>query len=178
MTADKIEQLWYEIRELTPGTAENRLAMGERFHALRQLYSQKSADVRRLSGPGIFEQEIVNRGYRPRTVREWISDYEASVMFGYHTSSAKRKARRQREKAFPKEHPLTAFAELLPVAAAQAAYREAAKIYHPDRGGDESRMQALNVAWERAKEFYAICDVMKDVIGNLRRKKPLTEAIQ
>lgn len=52
---------------------------------------------------------------------------------------------------------LVQFVRLLPFEAAQSAYRKAAMLLHPDRGGTGSmeKMQALNVAWTRLeKELY------------------------
>jgi hypothetical protein len=49
---------------------------------------------------------------------------------------------------------LVRFASLLPFAAAQAAYREAAKIVHPDHGGSVEDMQSLNQAWKQVKGYY------------------------
>jgi hypothetical protein len=169
-SSELIGMLWCEILELTPGTVENRLGLGERFHALRKLYSDREADVRRMLGHGIFEQEIVKRGYKPRTVREWVADFEASLTTGYD-SAAKRKARRAR-KSKATEHPLMAFCNVLPFKAAKAAYLEAAKILHPDHGGSDKKMQKLNAAWDQAKTFYKECDefnaLVKDVANRTR----------
>lgn len=41
------------------------------------------------------------------------------------------------------------FFRLLPPEAAQAAYRKAAMLLHPDRGGDMDKMSRLNAAWQR-----------------------------
>ncbi|PYV73376.1 MAG: hypothetical protein DMG96_23280 [Acidobacteria bacterium] len=150
---DALAQIWQRIEELKPGTDSNRLALGQCFHELRSLYSDRQADVRRTLGHGVFEDEIRKRGYKPRTVREWISDYEANLT-GEFSSAAKRRATRRRLKALPGD-PVSEFARLLPYKAAQSAFREAAKIYHPDHGGSKRKMQQLNAAWERAKAFYA-----------------------
>jgi len=150
---EEITRLWADIEALTPGTTCNRLALGQRFHALRSLYSDRQADVRRTLGHGVFEAEIIRRGYRPRTVRSWIEDYEAALA-GKPLSSAKRKARRLRKSQAPTD-PLAEFAALLPFEAAQAAYRAAARILHPDHGGGTLKMQQLNVAWSRVESFYA-----------------------
>jgi hypothetical protein len=50
-----------------------------------------------------------------------------------------------------------ALLEILPTArfeVAKAAYRALCVVYHPDRGGDESKMVALNAAWERLCRKY------------------------
>jgi hypothetical protein len=145
---DARERIWTRIEELAPGTAKNRLALGQCFHELRNLYSDRQADVRRAIGHGVFEAEIAKRGYKPRTVREWVKDYEANLA-GAPSSAAKRKARRQTK---PSADALTEFAVLLPRTALKAAYREAAKILHPDHGGNERKMQRLNAAWERVEK--------------------------
>jgi hypothetical protein len=50
---------------------------------------------------------------------------------------------------------LCTFMRTLPYDAAQAAYRKASMILHPDRGGSMEAMSALNVAWTRIeKELY------------------------
>ena len=47
------------------------------------------------------------------------------------------------------------FIKALPYEAALKAYRHAAILLHPDRGGDATRMSALNIAWQRIeKEVY------------------------
>jgi len=151
----QIETLWYRIRELSPGSDANRLALGQAFQALRALYSDRnSGGVRPTSGHGTFEAELRKRTkYSPRAVRDMISDYEANLR-GEPSTAAKRKARRRAE-ASSVADVLIEFARLLPYCAAQAAYREAAKLYHPDHGGSNGKMQRLNLAWGRAKAYYA-----------------------
>jgi hypothetical protein len=47
------------------------------------------------------------------------------------------------------------FMKLLPFDAAQSAYRKAAVLLHPDRGGDMDKMAKLNTLWDRLeKEVY------------------------
>jgi hypothetical protein len=146
-TGEQIEQLWLRVETLRPGVS-NRTALGAAFHELRQLYSDRtSADVRRTCGHGTFETEIVQRGYKPRTVRGWIEDYE-SALKGEQSSAAKRKARRL---VGVSTDPRLDFAKMLPFKAAQTAYREAAKLLHPDHGGSNTKMQRLNSAWEKAQ---------------------------
>ncbi len=41
----------------------------------------------------------------------------------------------------------------------ERAYRNKAKIHHPDRGGDEDAMKALNEAYELLKKVYRISKV-------------------
>src|SRR4051812_3534366 len=73
-------RLWSEIEALTPRTTANRLALGQRFHELRYLHSDRNSGGYRLtSGHGAFEQEIRKRGFKPRTVRGWIEDWEAAL---------------------------------------------------------------------------------------------------
>lgn len=50
---------------------------------------------------------------------------------------------------------LLTFMKLLPFEAAQAAYRKASMVLHPDRGGDMEAMTKLNQAWSKIeKEVY------------------------
>lgn len=50
---------------------------------------------------------------------------------------------------------LAEFLRLLPYEAAQAAYRKAAFILHPDKGGDMEKMSRLNQLWTKIeKEVY------------------------
>lgn len=47
------------------------------------------------------------------------------------------------------------FMRALPYEAAQKAYRHAAMMLHPDRGGDPSKMASLNSSWTKLqKELY------------------------
>lgn len=47
------------------------------------------------------------------------------------------------------------FMKLIPFDAAQSAFRKAAILLHPDRGGDMERMAKLNTLWDRLeKELY------------------------
>lgn len=47
------------------------------------------------------------------------------------------------------------FMRVIPYEAAQKAFRHAAMMLHPDRGGDMEKMARLNAAWERIrKEIY------------------------
>jgi hypothetical protein len=153
---EQIERLWTRVEELSPGT-RNRLALGQAFQELRSLYSERNSGGHRLtSGHGSFETEIRKRSkYSARAVRDMIADFESNLR-GEPSTSAKRKARR-RVKISSASDPVSEFARLLPFQVAQAAYRAAAKMYHPDRGGNNCKMQALNVAWERAKAYYAPC---------------------
>lgn len=150
--AKQIESLWARVEQLAPRTSKYRLLLGESFYRLRSLYSGHQADIRRRLGHGVFEAEIIKRGFKPGTVREWIADYEADLE-GQLSSAAKRRVRRKTKAATPPE-PLLEFAKLLPYRAARAAYREAARILHPDCGESNSKMQELNAAWARARDFY------------------------
>lgn len=149
----QIERLWHRAAELAQGAEANRRCLGKAFAELRTLYSDRAADVRRTLGHGIFEDEIRKRGYKPRTVRDWINDYEAALN-GEKSSAEKRRTRRAK-KIGPSD-PLAEFVKLLPFKAAQAAYREAAKALHPDHGGSAVKMQQLNAAWQRVKVYYFV----------------------
>jgi hypothetical protein len=152
--AKQIETLWARIDGLAPRTSKHRLMLGECFYELRSLYSGHQADVRRTLGRGVFEAEIIKRGFTPRTVREWISDFEANLNSG-PSCAAKRKARRKpKPDSASASDPLADFARLLPYRAARAAYREAARMLHPDHGGSNLKMQELNAAWERLRDYY------------------------
>jgi hypothetical protein len=147
---DTREQLWDKIHELSPGP-HNRLALGRAFFELRHLYSDRNSGGHRLtSGHGLFESEIQKRSrFSSRAVRDMIFDFEAHLNGGPSTA-AKRKLRRAK---LPVD-ALTEFVRLLPFHAAQVAYREAAKLYHPDHGGSNKKMQQLNFAWERARNHF------------------------
>lgn len=114
----EIRALWMDVRSLTPGRV-NRLSLGEKFRALRELYSERSryldpdshafafshsggnrrtSAIRRLTpGHGTFEKECQRRGYNPRTVRDLIADYEA-FQSGRPSAAEKRKARTAKRK--------------------------------------------------------------------------------
>lgn len=44
------------------------------------------------------------------------------------------------------------FVKVLPYESARKAYRDAAMLLHPDRGGSMEKMSALNAAWERIQK--------------------------
>jgi hypothetical protein len=164
--------LWQKIEFLKrPGS--RRLELGGTFLELRQLYSERerSADSPPKSGHGTFERECIDRGWRPRTVRELISDYEIEFArssgrpTGEKTSAEKRRESRHSRRSAQRrahqvevfvytDHPLTSFAKLLPYEAALSAFRAAAKMLHPDLGGSHQLMQELNAAWSEAQKFY------------------------
>jgi hypothetical protein len=90
---------WMTVDRLTAGTKINRLWLGEAFRALRDIYSDRNiGGNRRTSGHGTFERECQQRGYKPRTVRDLIADYEA-FLSGKPSAAKKRKARQQRTPA-------------------------------------------------------------------------------
>jgi hypothetical protein len=159
----KIDTAWLRIEQLIARTKADRLTLGQLFLKLRDLYSDRDSGGHRLSsGHGSFEAEIVKRGYRPRTVRQWIGDFEVHQT-GSPTSSEKRKTSRQRKTSAKatadlfngiQGAALTRFAALLPYKAAQSAYREAAKLFHPDHGGDGEKMQELNSLWDEVEPYY------------------------
>ena len=53
------------------------------------------------------------------------------------------------------------FARLLPAGVAHAAYKQAAMLLHPDKGGSNEIMARLNVVWELLSAFY----FSRDVVG-------------
>ena len=89
--------LWMEVCQLTAGSRSNRLELGKVFRELRDIYSERnSGGNRRTSGHGTFEKECLQRGYKPRTVRDLIADYEA-FLSGNPSASEKRKVRAVRK---------------------------------------------------------------------------------
>lgn len=99
---------WMTVEELTSGTKANRFALGHEFKKLRDIYSERNiGGNRRTSGHGTFENECLQRGYKPRTVRDLIADYEASIS-GKPLAAEKRKARAVR-KAQALEKPAAAY---------------------------------------------------------------------
>lgn len=150
----QVFDLWLGIEKLTAGTRSNRLERGRIFRELRSLYSDRNiGGNRRTSGHGTFEKECLQRGHKPRTVRDLIADYEACLS-GKPSTTEKRKVRHSPKPKPATEHPLVAFARLLPYEAALAAFRTAAKMLHPDLGGGHEQMQELNNAWREAERFY------------------------
>lgn len=180
---DEIEVLWQHIDRLQqPGALRSQL--GEALCRLRSLYSERerksgrqSADVQ---GHGTFEREVIRRGWKPRTVRTLISDYEVEwaritghAKPGSKTSAEKRQESRARQRArlrprnrrssdIPgfRDHAdeFTKFARLLPYRAAKAAFRQAAKCFHPDLGGNGANMTTLNLLWEKLEPLYRASD--------------------
>jgi len=58
-------------------------------------------------------------------------------------------------KVAPIDNVFLQFIKLLPYEAAQKAYRAAALILHPDKGGDMTKMADLNACWQRLeKEWF------------------------
>jgi hypothetical protein len=59
------------------------------------------------------------------------------------------------QRQLPLDTVIVQFVKLMPFEACQKAYRQAALLMHPDRGGDMAKMQSLNTAWDRIqKELY------------------------
>jgi hypothetical protein len=75
-------RLWNDIEALHKRLTTDRLELGKLFLQLRHLYSERSAGLRLSSGPGSFEYEIKERGFKPNRVREWVNDYEVSAVYG------------------------------------------------------------------------------------------------
>ena len=181
----RIAHVWHLIGNLRSQLERDRLAMGRQFLRLRNLYSERSpADVRRTSGHGVFEQACIDRLYRPRTVRDMITDYQAHLARrnGGQAETSADKRRHAREVAKEKKHKnweaatdawatdrlknsftgldaaMMDFMRLIPHSAAQAAYKHAAKNLHPDRGGDPEKMTRLNQLWDIVETFYLAAD--------------------
>jgi hypothetical protein len=156
---DAESRLWGAIEEAHRNLNANRLLLGKLCLSLKHLYSERSADSRLSSGRGTFLYEVKARGYKIRTVNDWINDY-ISDRDGKPSTSTKRKARRVSKAEasaifIEMQGPaLTRFAAILPYPAAKAAYLTAAKLFHPDHAGDEKKMQELNMLWAEVEPFY------------------------
>jgi hypothetical protein len=165
-SAVKIEREWAKVEAIKRDLEQDRIAMGRAFNRLRELYSDRNSGGRRLtSGHGDFEKQCIKRGHKPRTVRGYIKDFHASEN-GSLSESQKRAARRKKSQPRIAQgaEQLARFAALLPFEVARDAYHEAAKAYHPDRGGSEERMQLLNAAWSDAKQFYQTAEDIRSVV--------------
>jgi hypothetical protein len=98
---DAESRIWAQIERLD-GTPEERTVraakLGKLFYQLRALYSERadSAAGRLTSGHGVFQAEILERGYKPNRVRELVNDYEvqAGIRPATESTAAKRKSRR------------------------------------------------------------------------------------
>lgn len=169
-THDAAERIWLAIAEVRKAHSANRLFLGKLFWELRNLYSERSnsADRRLSSGHGTFQTEIVDRGYKPNRVREWIVDFEVAsgLRPPAESTAAKRKARRQPSAEYSKGYraamdavgnpcdPVTRFANLLPYAALKSAFRTALHELHPDHGGSAERTRELIAAWEELARLH------------------------
>ena len=175
MTERELATLWADIEALKRPSVR-RFELGRRFFELRQKYSErerKSGGPSAAAGHGEFEAQCIARGWAPRTVRDLIADFQIERQrmadpyaepWAKTSAEKRRERRRSRRKSQELEpsNPLAEFAALLPFEAAQAAYRTAARIYHPDCGGDTLKMQQLNAAWARAKSFYEALESVKE----------------
>lgn len=57
--------------------------------------------------------------------------------------------------SIPIDSVIASFVKLIPYEAMQQAYKRAAMLLHPDRGGDMEQMSKMNAAWQRLeKELY------------------------
>lgn len=167
-------RLWKEIEVASKSFDGDRLQLGKLFYQLRCLYSERSnlAAGRLTSGHGVFQAEIVKRGFRPNRVREWIVDYEveAGLRSPSESTSARRKARRSRSEEYQRgyraairsthaaDDPVSRFAALLPFHALRAAYCAALREFHPDHGGSEERTKELIAAWKAVETLHSSAD--------------------
>src|SRR5713226_9703490 len=86
---DAENRLWESAKLVYADVKADSCKLGKIFVSLRSLYSQRSSgDSRRNSGRGTFEKQIIDRGYDPRRVREYVADYEATQQ-GKPTTAAK-----------------------------------------------------------------------------------------
>lgn len=176
-----IEQLWSDVAWLSrPGS--RRYDLGAKLCELRRIYSERernSGGQSAVVGHGQFEAECIRRGFRPRTVRDLIADYEIQFAAflgretpGRKTSTQKRRESRQRagpkrpqhNRRFTDRHDFgsdadfAAFANLLSHLEARSAFRAAAKRLHPDHGGDAKSMAQLNFLWKKLEPLYMAKD--------------------
>lgn len=185
MTAehDAEKRLWTDIERTRKSFDCDRLRLGKLFYQLRNLYSERGdTAARRLSsGHGVFQAEIVKRGFKPNRVREMINDWEVSegLRAATESTAAKRKARRSNSAEYQRgyhdairsthaaldDDPVTRFAALLPFSALKAAYRAALQELHPDHGGSEERTKELISAWQEIERLHSSVD---EVASDLR----------
>lgn len=173
-SAAQIEQLWSDVVWLQrPGS--RRYELGEKFLEIRDTYGRLSAGP----GSGTFEQECIRRGFKPRTVRALIADFLTDRAHnlgqpipGARTTAQKRAESRAKQQRYAQrlkqrcsqyvyvsgDDDFSKFARLLPYSAAKAAYRAAATALHPDHGGDQTKMVALNLLWEKLEPLYLAAD--------------------
>jgi hypothetical protein len=198
MMHDAADRLWSEIDAAHALLRVDRLQLGNLFLQLRNLYSDRNSGGNRLSsGHGTFEEEIRKRGYKPRRVREWITDYEVveGLRPAAESTAAKREARRGRPQsaeykrgfsagqksktnifedligsAFGVDSDWSAFAKLLSHAEAKSAFRAAAMRLHPDRGGSVEDMTELNQLWEALEPMYLAKEVAPTESGRRHAK--------
>jgi hypothetical protein len=161
-TVNPIERTWTKIDLALTNLKNDRLKLGKLFLDLQELYSNKSADVRRI-GVGCWEKELANRNLSPRTVREWISDYkiqqsrEKGTSAG-QTSSEKRKAIRDAKANSQSQSQITEeqihlaqFAYMIPLVVAEMCYEIMTKDIYRDNPGAIAKLRG---GWSRVKPVY------------------------
>ncbi len=176
---DAEQRLWNEIEKLHDSHRAATFLLGKKFLELKNLYSERanSGGHRLSSGKGVFEKELKARGFKPRTVRGWINDFVAISTGEGQTEAAKRAARRSQPRISDRtteNSDLEAFAAILPYTAALAAFREAAKIYHPGHGGSGRKMQELNALWDRLEPLYKAREVFAVHLGRELDERQIT----
>jgi hypothetical protein len=156
ITPDAEKRICAEIEAAGARHHKSTLELGKLFFQLKNLYSERSnSAARRLSsGHGVFQKKIIELGFRPNRVREWVTDHEVrmGIRPPSESTASKRKARRQATRAdtflSAATDPVCRFAMLLPYTALKAAYRAALHEFHPDHGGSTEQTQELIAAWE------------------------------
>ncbi len=107
----------------------------------------------------ILEQISYPWKHLPQFGIYWLSE-EAVNALGIHVSNyaeaCKSAGREQQRPPQTKPAPSSPYAALgllnnAPIEVVEAAYRALAKKYHPDLGGDETRMKRINLAYEAIK---------------------------
>ena len=156
-TPDAARRLLSAIQTLYADHQRHAAELGKLCFQLRNLYSERanSSGSRTSPGHGIYCAELKKLGIPRQRAAEWVRDHEVKVGLRKPAEStvAKQKARRQRERQVCSD-PVSSFAALLPFEALQSAYRVAAKLFHPDLGGDSEQMKRLNAVWKQAEEHF------------------------
>jgi len=80
---------------------------------------------------------------------------EVAVVTKEQTEKARQKANTGVVRITGIDSQLVEFMKLIPYEAAKEAYRKAALLLHPDRGGDMEKMAKINALWTKIqKEIY------------------------
>jgi hypothetical protein len=172
LSAERECELWEQAASYGPKSTTPRFVFGSVLWEIRRLYSERERNSGRQSadvqGHGKFEAECIRRGYKPRTVRCLVRDFEIliermSVRPGLKaqekTSAEQRsEARREKQKRLPTTESgitkmqicLAQFAIMLPLEVVERAYKVALELYDINPSGASK----LESAWNKAKPYY------------------------